>query len=69
VSVPLREAVELFAVTEKATVPFPEPELPPVTVIQEALLTAVQEQPVVDVTPTDPVPLVEASEADVVDSV
>ena len=69
VSVALREVVEVLAATEKATVPFPEPELPPVTVIQEALLTALQEQLVSVVTPTDPVPLVAASESAAVESV
>jgi hypothetical protein len=69
VSVPLRDVPEVFAVTEKATVPFPEPELPLVTVIQPALLTAVQAQPVTDATPTDPVPLVDAIDTALVESV
>jgi hypothetical protein len=69
VSVPLRDEVELFALTENATVPLPEPVLPLVTVIQDALLTAVQAQPVTDDTPTDPLPLVDATEIEVADSV
>ena len=69
VSVALRAVVEVFAAIEKPTVPFPEPGLPLVTVIHEALLAAVHEQPLVDVTPTDPVPLVAASESAAVESV
>lgn len=42
---PLRELPDGFAETATTTVPFPSPELPDVTVIQLALLTAVQEHP------------------------
>ena len=69
VSVALREVVEVFAAIEKVTVPFPDPELPPVTVIQPALLTAVQVHAVEAVTPTEPVPAVAATAVDVADSV
>jgi len=47
----------------------PEPLAPAVTVIQLALLVAVQEQPVRDVTPAVPVPAAAATDADVADSV
>jgi hypothetical protein len=50
VNVPVRGDVTVLAATSYVTVPFPMPLLPPVTVIQLALLEAVQEQPVVAVT-------------------
>ena len=50
VSVPVRGLVAVFAPTEYATVPFPVPLSPLVTVIQDALLTPVHAQPVVVVT-------------------
>jgi hypothetical protein len=40
--VPVRALLEGLAATEKPTEPFPVPELPEVTVIQSALLTAVR---------------------------
>jgi hypothetical protein len=43
--VPDRDDVEEFAATLNVTMPFPVPELPPVIVMKDALLTAVQEQP------------------------
>ena len=57
----LRELVDVFAATEKATVPLPLPELPLVIVSQVALLVAVQEQLLVLVTATDPVEALEPS--------
>jgi len=48
--------MEALAVTAKATVPEPLPELPLVIVIQPALLVAVQEHPVNVVTATNVVP-------------
>jgi hypothetical protein len=68
VSVPVRGLVVPFSLTEKATVPFPEPELPLVTVIQVTLLIAVHEQPELQVTPTAPVPEADPIETVVVDS-
>ena len=53
---PLRGDVDVFAVTEYVTVPFPEPLAPPVIVIQEALSVAVHPQPLPAVTATLPVP-------------
>ena len=50
VSVPLRDDVVVLAATEKFTGPFPEPLPPLVTEIQDALLVAVQAQPLVVVT-------------------
>jgi hypothetical protein len=56
VRVPLRILVVLFAATEKVTVPLPEPDAPPVTVIHDTPLEAVQGQPEVAVTLTEPLP-------------
>ena len=53
---PLRAPEDVFAVTEKSTVPFPEPELPEVMVIQFTLLEAVQLQALDAATPTLPFP-------------
>jgi len=50
VTVPFRLAAAVFAATEIATVPFPLPEAPAVTVIHDALLAAVQPHPVGAVT-------------------
>jgi hypothetical protein len=50
--VPVREAVEVLAVTTKPTTPFPLPEPPLPIVIQETLLVAVQAQPLAAVTDT-----------------
>ena len=44
----------LFTATLNVTVPFPPPEAPPVTVIHDALLTALQAQPLPAVTFTEP---------------
>ena len=51
----LRELVDVFAAADKATVPFPVPELPLEIVSHAALLVALQEQLLPLVTPTDPV--------------
>ena len=56
VSAPLRDDVDVFAVTEYVTEPFPEPLAPPVIVIQEALSVAVHAQPLPAVTATLAVP-------------
>jgi hypothetical protein len=55
VRVPVLVAVVPLAVTEKPTDPFPDPLAPEVTVIQAALLTAVQLQPPGEVTLAEPV--------------
>ena len=58
VNVPLRALLPVLAATEYATVPLLLPAAPEVTVIQLALLTAVQAQPAVDETvivPLNPV--------------
>jgi hypothetical protein len=60
VSVPVRVDVEVFALTLKLVVPFAVPDAPPVTVIHDALLTAVHAQPVPAVTVALPVPPPEA---------
>ena len=52
VTVPVRAVLAGFAAALKVTVPLPEPEAPPVTVIQESLLVADQLQPVGAVTAT-----------------
>ena len=54
VSVPVRTAASVLGATVKLADPSPEPVAPAVTVIHVALLTAVQEQPVVAVTVADP---------------
>ena len=56
VSVPVRALVVGFAVTLYVTVPLPLPLLPALIEIQDALLLAVQAQPVVAVTVTVPLP-------------
>jgi hypothetical protein len=55
VRVPLREVVVVLAAALKVTVPLPLPLAPAVTVIQAALLAAVQAQPAGIVTATEPV--------------
>ena len=54
--VPARAAPVALGSTLNCTVPPPDPLAPPVTVIHEALLTAVHRQPVPAVTLTEPVP-------------
>jgi hypothetical protein len=56
VIVPVRLALPVFAATVNDTVPVPEPLAVPVTVIQLAVLAAVQAQPAIVVTVNDPVP-------------
>ena len=56
VNVPVRVETALFAATLKPTDPLPEPVAPLVTVIQGALLAAVQAQPVAALTLLLPVP-------------
>ncbi|HET7218196.1 MAG TPA: hypothetical protein VFJ02_09105 [Vicinamibacterales bacterium] len=48
---PVRSVPAVFAATEYETVPLPDPLAPPVTVIHDAPLAAVQEHPVGAVTP------------------
>lgn len=50
VSDPVRSLVELLPATLNDTDPLPDPEAPPVTVIQSLLLTAVQLHPPAAVT-------------------
>ena len=66
-SAPLRCVLVLFAVIEYATIPFPEPESADVTVIQLALLAALQlhPMPAVTVIPTVPLLLAEVNDCDV----
>src|SRR4026208_207211 len=68
VSVPVLGEVDVFAAIEKATVPLPEPLAPDVMVSQEALLVAVQAQPVVVVTLTLLEPAVAAGFSEVGDT-
>ena len=68
-SVPVRDAVDVFAVAEKFTVPLPLPDAPAVTVSHEAPLAAVHAHPVAAFTPTEPDDAAAASEADAADSV
>lgn len=56
VIVPVRVDATVFAATLKPTVPLPEPVAPLVTVIHDALLPALHEQPVATVTLPLPVP-------------
>jgi hypothetical protein len=56
VNVPMPLAAELFVETEYVTVPLPVPEAPDKTLIQLALLTAVQGHPVGEVTLTEAFP-------------
>ncbi len=55
-SVPVRVDVDVFALMLKLTLPLPAPDAPAVTVSHDALLTAVQAQPVPAVTAVLPVP-------------
>ena len=54
VSVPVRTAAIVLGATVKLAEPLPEPVAPAVTVIQVALLTDVQVQPVAVVTDAEP---------------
>lgn len=68
VIVPVR-AIPLFGAAENVIVPLPLPEPPPLTVIQEALLTAVQAQPFAELMAKLPVPPSAGEFAPVVDKV
>jgi hypothetical protein len=65
VTVPVREVVAVFWATEMETVPLPDPLAPLVTVIHAALETAVQEQPLVEVTFTLALPPLLPTEVEV----
>jgi hypothetical protein len=54
-----RDKLEGLGATEYATVPLPEPLCPPLMVIHEEAVEAVQAQPEAEVTLTDPVPVPE----------
>ena len=69
VTVPVRDEVAVFPATESDTVPLPAPDAPEVTVIQDALLDAVQLQPVVPLTFTVKGPPVEVAEVEVGETV
>jgi len=69
VSVPVRVLVDELAATAIATTPLPLPELPFVTVIQAAPLTAPQEHPAEAVTVTDADPAVGPIDRAVLDRV
>jgi hypothetical protein len=66
-SVPVRDAVAVFAVAEKFTVPLPLPDAPAVIVSQEAPLVAVHAHPVAAFTPTEPDEAAAPSAADAAD--
>src|SRR5436190_18511178 len=68
VSVPVRELVPVLAATVKATLPLPVRLLPPVKVIQLALLATVHAHPLVVVTVVLPVPPAAATLCDVGDT-
>jgi hypothetical protein len=63
VIVPERELVLVLLETEYPTPPLPEPLAPEVILIHDALLVAVQPQPLPALTPTLPVPPAAAKEA------
>ena len=62
VMVPVLVAPPVFCATEYPTLPLPVPLLPDVIVIHESVVTAVQEQPVMEVSAMVPVPPVEVNE-------
>jgi hypothetical protein len=64
VSVPVRDAVVVFAATPNVTEPLPVPLAPALMVIQAALLVAVHAQPVAAVTTTVPAPAAAVTVAD-----
>ena len=68
VTVPVRDVVAVLPATESDTVPLPAPDAPEVTVIQDALLDAVQLQPVVPVTVAVNGPPDEVAEVDAGDT-
>ena len=63
VIVPVREAADALAATEKVTVPSPVPDPPVLIVMNGELLTAVHEHPGSAVTPTVPVPPEDGNDA------
>jgi hypothetical protein len=65
VSVPVRDEVAVVAVTAKVTVPFAEPEPPPVTISHDTLLVALHAHPTPAVTPTAPLPPDDVKDCDV----
>jgi hypothetical protein len=67
--VPVRDAPAVLAATLSDTVPLPVPLAPDDTVIHDALLVAVREQPVIPVTETLTVPPAAATVVLVADSV
>ena len=69
VMVPVRGDGPVFGAAAKPTVPAPEPAPPLVIESHASLDAAVQAQPVTDATPTDPVPLVDAIDTALVESV
>ena len=69
VTVPVRAEPEVFSAIDSVTVPEPVPLVPPVTVIHDALLTAVHAHPVPAVTPTLPVDVADVTDRLVVDNV
>jgi hypothetical protein len=69
VTVPVRDTVAVFAATVIVTGPEPDPFAPDVTVIHDALLTAVHGQPLALVTDVDVVPPAAAINALLMDSV
>ena len=68
VTVPVRDEVAVLAATDSDTVPLPAPDAPAVTVIQEALLDAVQLQPVVPATVTVNGPPIDVADLEVGDT-
>jgi hypothetical protein len=62
VSVPVRDALPVFAAIDNVTVPLPAPVVPPVTVIHGSALTAVHRHPATDVTEMLPVDAADATE-------
>ena len=68
VTLPVRDEVAVLAATDSDTVPLPAPDAPAVTVIQDALLDAVQLQPVVPVTVAVNGPPVDVADVEVGDT-
>jgi hypothetical protein len=66
VSVPVRDVVAVVAATANVTVPFAEPEAPPVTVSHDALLVALHAHPAPAATPTVPLPPDDVKDCEVV---
>jgi hypothetical protein len=64
--VPVRDVVAVAAATAKVTVPLPEPDAPPLTDSQDALLAALHAHPDPAVTATLPLPPAAAKDCEVV---